>query len=78
MAAELLAPRAGQRALLEFYALMQPGTSWQMAFEAAFSMTVTEFYELFEEHRAAGLPQLDVPLIKPLFLRDDCATSPPE
>ena len=44
---------------------MQPGTSWQMAFEAAFSMTVTEFYELFQEHRAAGLPQLDVPLIKP-------------
>ncbi len=65
MAAELLASHTGQRALLDYYRLLQPGTTWQMAFEAAFGMTVTEFYQLFEEHRAAGFPPMELPLRKP-------------
>ena len=37
----------------------QPG--WRLAFEAAFGMTIDEFYELFEEHRAAGFPEMEIP-----------------
>ena len=61
MAAELLAAPAGQRALLDYYRLLQPGTTWQMAFEAAFGMTIDDFYTLFEEHCAAGFPELEIP-----------------
>ena len=66
MAAELLAARAGQRALFDYYRLLQPGTTWQTAFETAFGMTVEEFYALFEEHRAAGFPKLDLPSGSPM------------
>ena len=61
LAAELLASRTGERALIHYYTLTQPGTTWQGAFESAFGMIVEEFYELFEAHRAAGFPELDVP-----------------
>jgi hypothetical protein len=66
MAAELLAARAGQRALFDYYRLLQPGTTWQTAFETAFGMTVEEFYAVFEEHRAAGFPKLDLPSGSPI------------
>ena len=65
MAAELLASHAGERALLDYYRRLQPGTTWQMAFEAAFGMTVDEFYTLFEERRAAGFPELEIPKSAP-------------
>ena len=65
MAAELLAAHAGERTLLDYYRRLQPGTTWQMAFEAAFGMTVDEFYTLFEEHRAAGFPELEIPKSAP-------------
>ena len=61
LAVELLASRAGERAVLDYYMLPQPGTTWQEAFETAFGMTVDEFYELFEEHRAAGFPDPNRP-----------------
>ena len=61
LAAELLASRAGEKALIHYYTLTQPGTTWQQAFEAAFGMTVDEFYDLFEEHRAAGFPEVEIP-----------------
>ena len=51
LGAELLASYAGEDALLRFYMLQRPGTTWQEAFQSAFGMTVEEFYELFEEHR---------------------------
>ena len=54
LGAELLASYAGEDALLRFYMLQRPGTTWQEAFETAFGMPVAEFYQLFEEHRAAG------------------------
>ena len=60
LAAELLAAHAGEDALLRFSMLQQPGTTWQGVFEPGFGMTVDEFYVLFEEHRAAGFPKLDV------------------
>ena len=56
LAAELLASRTGQNSLIHYYTLLQPGTTWQKGFETAFGMPVEEFYELFEEHRAAGFP----------------------
>ena len=57
LAAELLAFRAGEAELVYYYTLTQPGTNWQETFQAAFGMTVAEFYDLFEEHREAGFPE---------------------
>ena len=56
LAAELLASRTGQNSLIHYFTLLQPGTTWQEGFETVFGMPVEEFYELFEEHRAAGFP----------------------
>ena len=61
LGAELLASYAGEDALLRFYMLQRPGTTWQEAFQSAFGMTVEEFYGLFEEHRAAGFPDPEGP-----------------
>ena len=61
LAAELLASRSGEDALIRFFSLGQPGTTWQEGFETAFGMPVKEFYELFEEHRAAGFPEVELP-----------------
>ena len=61
LAAELLASSTGQSSLIHYYMLQQPGTTWQEAFKIAFAMPVEEFYELFEEHRAAGFPGVDIP-----------------
>ena len=65
MASELLAAEAGEEALIEFWTLLRPGNPWEQAFESTFGMTIDEFYELFEEHRAAGFPVLDLPDIAP-------------
>ena len=59
-AAELLASLAGESALFRYPALLQPGTTWQEAFQGAFGMTVDEFYELFEAHSEAGFPKLEL------------------
>ena len=61
LAGELLAHHAGRSALMRYYTLLKRGTAWQDAFQATFGMTVEEFYELFEEHRAAGFPVVDIP-----------------
>ena len=65
MASELLAAKVGEEALISFWTLLGPDTPWREAFEAAFGMTVEEFYPLFEEHRADGFPELDLPDIAP-------------
>ena len=65
MASELLAAKAGEETLISFWTLLGPDTPWREAFEAAFGMTVEEFYPLFEEHRADGFPELDLPDIAP-------------
>lgn len=69
-AVELLASRVGLSKLAYFYMylepwMMPPGGSedklprpgWRLAFERAYGMTVEEFYELFEKHRADGFPR---------------------
>ena len=62
LATELLVSIAGEEeAVIRYYTLTQPGTTWQEAFETAFGMPVAEVYELFEEHRAAGFPDPEGP-----------------
>ena len=60
LAAELLAAESSEAALIEFWTLLEPGATWQEAFETAFGMTVDEFYPLFERHWANGFPTLDL------------------
>ena len=61
MAAELLASRGGEKAMITYWTLLGQETPWEEAFETAFGMTVSEFYRTFEEHRAAGFPEVDLP-----------------
>ena len=61
MAAELLASLAGESSLIKYYTNLTIGTTWQKEFQRTFGMTVDEFYELFEEHRAAGFPEVELP-----------------
>ena len=70
-----LADRSGEAALLEYYRLLPESSRWEDAFEGAFGITVDEFYEAFEEHRAkvvSPLPHLtddgDAPVL--LFVGD--------
>ena len=60
-AAELLASIAGESSLYEFYAALHPETTWQAEFKNTFGLSVGEFYDLFEQHEAAGFPKLDIP-----------------
>ena len=60
LAAELLAKNSGESNLLKYHALQDSKTTWQEAFEKAFGTNVGKFYDLFEDHRAAGFPELDV------------------
>ena len=74
LAVELLASRVGIGKLSDYYMLLEPRMvplgvrsenfpmpGWREAFEEAFGMTIDEFYELFEAHRAAGFPEVDFP-----------------
>ena len=61
LAAELLASRSGQSSLFDYYASLEQGTTWMGQFREIFGMTVGEFYDLFEQHRTAGFPELETP-----------------
>ena len=61
LAAELLASHAGVGSLWQYYANHQSRTPWQETFKNTFGMTIEEFYEMFEQHRAADFPKVDVP-----------------
>ena len=65
LAVELLAAQTGIRSLIDYFSSLHPGTSWQMEFQSHFGMTVGEFYGLFEAHRAAGFPKLELPIQRP-------------
>ena len=54
---DLLAELAGPEAVVAYLAALKSGTTWEQEFSNAFGMTVDEFYELFEERRAAGFPR---------------------
>ena len=61
-AVELLASQVGIRGLTEFYTQLAPGVPWQSTFEQAYGISVDDFYEMFEDHRAAGYPELTIPV----------------
>ena len=68
LAAELLSSYSGQSSLVRYFAFLQPGIPWQEAFESAFGLTVEEFYDRFEAHRAAGFPVVDAPIDAPFHV----------
>ena len=61
LAVELLASRSGQGSLFDYYASLEPGTTWRGQFQETFGIGVSEFYDLFERHRKAGFPELELP-----------------
>lgn len=61
LAAELMESLGGEGSLFEFYARLHPETTWQAEFKNTFGMSIGEFYDLFEEHEAAGFPELEIP-----------------
>ena len=77
LAVELLASRAGLRAMPDFHLALRrtwlevllkdiwwdDPNAWHDPFEETFGMTVPEFYQLYEQHKAAGFPALDPPQV---------------
>ena len=61
LAVELLASRSGESSLMKYYASLRPGTTWQTVFRNTFGLSISEFYDLFEQHEAAGFPKLEIP-----------------
>ena len=58
LAVDLLAQRAGEEALLDYYRSIATGLPWREAFSSVFGIDVDEFYEEFERHRAENRPPL--------------------
>ena len=52
IAAEFLAQQAGASSQIDYWRLLNERTTWQSTFASAFGMTVSEFYDAFEEHLA--------------------------
>ena len=61
LAAELLASQSSERALIRYWTLLGPDTTWQQAFQTAFGMTIDDFYTRFADHRANGYPTVTLP-----------------
>ena len=61
-AIELLASIVGQRHIVDFYTIRRPGRAWQQTFEDVFGISVPDFYALYDQHRAAGFPELNPPI----------------
>ena len=53
-ATALLVDAAGERSLIEFWALRGEGAEWKDAFRSAFDMTVDEFYADFDDWNQQG------------------------
>ena len=62
-AIELLASIVGQRHIVDIYTMRRPGQTWQQTFEEVFGMSVPDFYALYDQHRAAGFPELNPPIV---------------
>lgn len=69
LAAERLAEIAGDDAIFDYFRLLPSSAGWRDAFEGAFGLTVDDFYEDFEVHRAGIAPVL--PQIRGLVLGPD-------
>ncbi len=69
LATRYLITLAGEEALWDFYREYASTRSWKGAFEEAFGLSVQEFYQAFEAHRALVLPPL--PVIRGVVLGPD-------
>ena len=56
LAVELLVQLSSEDALIHYYETLLQHDTWQAAFENAFGVAASEFYESFEEHRSRILP----------------------
>ena len=63
LAIELLASIVGQRHIVDFYTMRRPGQTWQQTFEEAFGISVPDFYAMYDQHREAGFPELNPPIV---------------
>ena len=63
LAIELLASIVGQRHIVNLLTMRRPGQTWQQAFEEVFDISVPEFYALYDQHRDAGFPELNPPIV---------------
>ena len=58
LAADWLVQRAGERSVFNYYRLLPSSDSWEEAFEAAFGITIDDFYAAFAAHRREVAPPL--------------------
>ena len=58
LALEWLASHAGDLAIPEYYRLLPRSLRWEDAFEAAFGITVSDFYDVFEAYAETVAPPL--------------------
>ncbi len=63
LAIELLASIVGQRHIVDFYTLQQLDRTWQETFEDVYGISVPDFYALYDQHRDAGFPELNPPIV---------------
>ena len=63
LAIELLASIVGQRHIVDLYANRQPGQTFLQNFQEVFGMSVPDFYALYDQHRDAGFPELNPPIV---------------
>ena len=63
LAIELLASIVGHRHIVDFYTMRRPGRTWQETFEEVFGISVPDFYNLYDQHRYAGFPELNPPIV---------------
>lgn len=59
LAVSLLAENyGGLSALTRYYRSIEPGTTWEEAFENTFGISIEDFYQEFEDYRAENFPPL--------------------
>ncbi len=71
LATELLAERAGDEAILDYFRLLPSSTGWRHSFEGAFGVTAGDFHATFEAsryERTPLLPHLADDLNEPVFM----------
>jgi hypothetical protein len=57
LATEWLVDRFGPEAFMDYYRRLPSSPDWEGAFEAAFGVSIDDFYTAFEAHRAEVAPQ---------------------
>lgn len=56
---EWLAGEAGEKAIIDYFALLKTSGAWEEAFHGAFGLTVDDFHARFEEHRREVAPPFE-------------------